>query len=259
MSAIGLQCPAFVVAAGSVRGKEHARVGRNNQDAAAARAFGPFAVAVVADGCSAGAASEVGARVAAACVAACAPRLARWPGPARAWVDDVTTALLATLGVLARAMAPDEAERAAAVREHLLFTLLAAVVTPERAVVFGCGDGAFAIDGRRVVLDAGPENAPDYLAYALLAPGACDVPPRRSISTIHHDAPSAGLRSIALATDGARPLFEAPARELARFEEEPCFASNPSLLQKRLNVLAQGEPSFDDDATLALVRRVEAP
>jgi len=56
--------PPFDIAAASVIGREHARAGRNNQDALSLLAQGEVLAAVVADGCGSGAHSEVGAQIA---------------------------------------------------------------------------------------------------------------------------------------------------------------------------------------------------
>ena len=55
----------FFATCGSVTGREHARLGRNNQDGVALAARDGLLVAVVTDGCSSGKWSEVGARLAA--------------------------------------------------------------------------------------------------------------------------------------------------------------------------------------------------
>src|SRR4051812_18994859 len=55
----------FAVSVASLIGREHVRLHRNNQDAAAVRIRGDVTVAVVADGCGEGAKSEVGATLAA--------------------------------------------------------------------------------------------------------------------------------------------------------------------------------------------------
>ena len=53
----------FELAAGSIRGREHLRLGRNNQDAYAILSNEQYTVAVVCDGCGSGQHSEVGAQI----------------------------------------------------------------------------------------------------------------------------------------------------------------------------------------------------
>src|SRR5689334_9270655 len=71
--------------AASVIGARHLRIARNGQDAAAAASGPGWAVAAVCDGCSAGAYSEVGARLGAMLVVA---SLARRFGAGEAGLAD---------------------------------------------------------------------------------------------------------------------------------------------------------------------------
>jgi hypothetical protein len=237
----------IAVATGSVLGREHARLGRNNQDAVAIAREGAWLVAVVTDGCSSAPASEVGARLGASFLAAHVPAIARREVSPEAVASEASAALLGYLGTVARGLAVS-ASAAAVVHDHLLFTFLCAVVGPTRAFVFGAGDGVFSIDGRVTVLDSGPDNAPDYLAYGLLAALA----PATSPTRVHADVEVAGLRSLVVATDGAVDLL--PQNDLRPFEERDVFVKNPSLVQKRLAVLGALEARLRDDTTLALLR-----
>lgn len=234
----------FAAYAGSVRGREHARTLRNNQDCAIASVHGEVAVAVVCDGCSSGPSSEVGARFAATWLARNLPTYVR--DDAQAWVDDATAGLLDAIGAIARSLSPEPETLAITVHDFLLFAFLAAVVTPERAVVFGAGDGVVASRDRRLVLDAGPDNAPRYLSYALLQPGAPGV-------TVHVDAPASAHDAIVIATDGAADI-----EALFDFACDDRSLKNASFLQKRLVVLAENERRLHDDTSIAVIRRKEA-
>src|SRR4051794_12866290 len=100
--------PAFTTACGAVTGRDHARANRNAQDACAVRATPRAITLAVADGCSSGTATEVGAalgvawlvRNAADCADACAAQSPE--GQASA----IATALLAYLRTVAEALAP---------------------------------------------------------------------------------------------------------------------------------------------------------
>jgi hypothetical protein len=236
-----------------VRGREHARALRNNQDCAIAAVDDEIAIAVVCDGCSSGPSSEVGARFAAAWLARRVPEYARRGEPARAWIDDATAALLGALGGMARALAPRSNDLPRTVHDFLLFAFLAAVITRDRAVVFGAGDGVVATADRITILDAGPDNAPRYLSYALLAPEPSIG--RASIATIHLDEPADALSAIVLATDGAAEL---EGRALFEVACDDRYLRNASLLQKRLVVMSENERRFYDDTSIAVIRRKEA-
>jgi len=240
----------WTAAAGSVAGRAHRLAERDSQDGAA-RVAGSWGVAVVVtDGCSSGRASEVGARVGAAWLSvlveqklgrAGAPPLAG-PGAVGAFVAEICDELTARLELLARSLHPAGGIDAARVGEALLFGFLVAVVTRERALVFGVGDGSVLAGFDLRVLDAGPRNEPPYLAYRLLG--------RTVEPVVHLDVELEGceLDAIVIATDGASPT------SLAELGALPRLAENPSLLRKRLLVIAERE-RLADDATVAILRR----
>jgi hypothetical protein len=217
----------FDVALASVRGSEHARLLRNNQDAAAAWRRGDAVAVAVADGCSDGPSSEVGARLVARFVTRRACESTAW---GEALAADVTDSLVAWLYTIARGAG----ELEPFIHEHLLTTFLCAVVRSDEALVFGVGDGVVQVDGLTRVLDAGPENAPPYVAYRMLPQLGADA-----FARVHHLGPA---RRIAIATDGLRPTLELLDRA---FEW-----TNPLTLQRTLNVTR----GLLDDTTVALLR-----
>lgn len=242
----------FAAAAGSVTGRAHRLAERDGQDGFALVARPDVVAAIVTDGCSSGRQSEVGARLGAGWVAALVPACfegVRDEASARAAADSLTERLVARIDLGARSLHPEDALDPAVLAESFLFGFLAAVVTREIAIVFGVGDGVAVVDGAPTVLDPGPDNAPPYPAYALL--GAPVAP------AILHVGPTEALAFAAVATDGAAPLV-APTPDrpaLAELAADPRLSRNPSLLRKRLVVLAD-RATFGDDATVAtLVRR----
>src|SRR5215470_4240419 len=105
----------------AVIGARHARTGRNGQDAAAAWAAGDAGAIVVCDGCSAGAGSEVGARLAAqVALAAIVDGLRH--GVAQLW-DGVRARVLRALSQLLEQLPGD---REQAIHDQFLFTIVAA-------------------------------------------------------------------------------------------------------------------------------------
>ncbi|MBL8922250.1 MAG: protein phosphatase 2C domain-containing protein [Myxococcaceae bacterium] len=221
----------------SLIGREHVRLGRNNQDGVFVATRGETTVAVVADGCSSQPFSEVGARLGARSLAVMTAALghvalAEVPGVAfdhlTAWLDRLVTAV--------------EVDDATAVLEQYgLFTVLCAVQRGADAVVFGSGDGAVFVDGQVTRLDSGEDNAPAYVGYRL---NGKPIAPR-----VHHLGPAT---RIALATDGVDGWLSRAPDGLRLLLDEPHVWTNPAHLQRRLNVLNETE-RFTDDTTLAVL------
>src|SRR5688500_5198313 len=152
-------------ASAAVIGARHLRVARNGQDAAAAWWGGDRGAIVVCDGCSAGAWSEVGARLASQLVIA---RLAAGAG----W-DAVRAELVAEIARLVERMPGD---RVQALHDHFLFTIVAATWRGGEVSVWAVGDGAYALGDRVVTLGPFDDNQPPYVAYDLLGmPAAAHV------------------------------------------------------------------------------------
>jgi hypothetical protein len=217
-------------------GREHARVGRNNQDGFAVHAAPGRTVGVVTDGCGSQPGSEVGAQLG-------ARFLAQWLARARLCDELPEQATDALCGWLRTTASGFEGEPLEEVLDAwFLFTFLAVVREGSRATVFGLGDGALCADSEVVRLDPGPANAPEYCAYRL-GRG------RRPAPRLHFQGEA---RRVALMTDGFDQLLaREPARVVALLDglQGPC---NPRTLQRRLNVLGEAE-RLADDATLVVI------
>ncbi|HTR49550.1 MAG TPA: protein phosphatase 2C domain-containing protein [Kofleriaceae bacterium] len=217
--------------AAAVTGARHRRSARNGQDAAAAWSAGDAVAVVVCDGCGSGASSEVGARLGArVAIGVLAQRLA-----AGARADDpalwqgVRAGVLRALAAVLEQMPGD---RAGAIAEHFLFTIVAAAATREGASVWAIGDGAYAIDHVTRTLGPFANNQPPYLAYEILGD-----PVRACFE------PAARAASIVVATDGAAEL---PCG-LAPFGA-PRFVANPDAVRRALAVYARDAERIDWDA-----------
>jgi hypothetical protein len=201
----------------------------------------------VCDGCSAGAYSEVGARLGAALVVAALAR--RLAADERVEWSEVRTEVVRALAELVDRMGGD---RVRVVVDHFLLTIVAVAATRDGASVCVIGDGAYAFDGETRVRGPFADNQPPYLGYALLG----DDPPA------HVEAVPAGTRVVALGTDGATELTGG----LARFTE-PRYLEHADRARRELAVLARGREVIDwderrvvrtaelhDDCAIAVVR-----
>ena len=220
------------VRSAAVSGARHLRVARNGQDAAATWVGDGAGAIVVCDGCGSGASSEVGARLGAQLViGAVAARLRRGERPSALW-SGVRAQVVAVLGQLAEAMPGD---RAAAIRDHFLFTIVAAAASGNEVCVWAIGDGGYAFGDRVHVLGPFADNQPPYLAYDLL-----DMP-----AIAHLEATFARAGTVMVATDGAVDLgFGLGLTALI----DAATLTHPDGLRRRLAVLARGSERIDWDA-----------
>ncbi|HYO59179.1 protein phosphatase 2C domain-containing protein [Archangium sp.] len=249
----------FELAAATVQGREHARAGRNNQDAFWARESEHGLAAVVTDGCGSGVQSELGAQLGARRVVEGALSLLglRMPVDSPEFLQRLGADVLCFL----QALSGELGERA--IGEALLFTVVGAVVTPEHTLVFSAGDGLWALNGEVHRLGPFPNNAPPYLAYGLLKPGAVSLKAHALRSTAEVD-------SLLLGTDGVSDLAGlAEVGPLSQFWSEDRYFSNPDALRRRLSLLNRESVRADfparrlervpgllsDDTTLVVLRR----
>ena len=227
------------IAGGSVAGRAHLRAGRGSQDAMAWRA-GEVAIAVVCDGCSGGARSEVGAAIGARLwIAALAERIDAGSDldDGALW-DGARDAVVARLADLAGAMdGPPEKN----VTSHFLFTSVIAAWTERKVAVRAIGDGAFAIDGELHALGPFDDNAPPYVGYAIVG-----APPAWSCARV---VAADELDRVLLATDGATPL------DLPAIARDDRWFRNPDALRRHLFVSDRDQVSLADDATIVVMRR----
>ena len=230
------------IAAGSVAGWVHRRVGRPNQDAArVVRTPAGVAIAVC-DGCGSGSRSELGATVGARLWTQVVAERLRDGGPITPGDFAAMAAIvLERLAVVAAAMGGDLAE---VTREHLLFTSLVAAITDDQVAVAAVGDGVVALGDVIHVLGPFADNAPPYLTEAWFGPP-------RALAT--WTRARADIGRLVLATDGAVPLVTPPAGRMAGPTLDELAAldaiyANPYALERRLRLLADDGLDIDWDA-----------
>lgn len=208
----------------AVIGARHQRAARNGQDAAASWVGDGAGAIAVCDGCGSGSSSEVGARLGAQLVVgAIAARLAAGERASRIW----SAVQAEVLGALARLAGELPGDRARAIREHLLFTIVAAAVAGDEACVWAIGDGCYAFAGEVSELGPFADNEPPYLAYALLGMA---IEPRLVVRE---------ACQVAVATDGIADLAALL---------EPATLAHADGLRRRLALQARTTERIDWDA-----------
>ena len=259
----------FAISSGTIIGREHVRCHKNNQDGLAVSATDDLLVAAVTDGCSSGRYSEVGARLGASWLAQWVPIFVQRHQSIRSaeFLQAVGDGFLAYLGSLGRRLQPDKAGLPASVQDFLLFTFQVAVMTPAETCLFGLGDGVIGLNDTWITLDAGPDNAPPYLAYRLVEQSLTG-PVGSLVPVIHAYRPTATVERLLIGTDGATEIETSagdrlgngePIGSLPDLAADPRYARNPSLLQKRLIVLGELNRTLHDDTTLVLIQRKGLP
>lgn len=270
-------CKFFDLAAGTVAGRDHKALLKNNQDAYVFESRHDALVGVVADGCGSGAWSEVGAQLGARLVV---QAVHRWysscpelfaQDTAKDGFAKVRRMVLHQLGGLLVDLGGSFSET---VGEGFLFTVVGFLVTRDRTFVFAAGDGLIMLNGQRTALDSGERNAPEYLSYGLLesSPQAGEL---RVISCVNTET----VESLLIGTDGAFSLEKAAEHKLpgksekvgpvSQFWSEDRYFKNPFTLGRQLNLLNREVSSVDyekkrvhaevgplnDDTTLMVIRR----
>ncbi|MCU0512661.1 MAG: protein phosphatase 2C domain-containing protein [Anaerolineae bacterium] len=228
------------VRSAQVIGLDHLLRRMNCQDSQAVMQQGAYVAAVVCDGCGEGQRSETGAALAAAFITGQALALLQGGCPPAAIPARLHERLLAYLEQLVRLTQP--ASPLHFIQQHLLFTIVGVVIAGDEGVIFHAGDGLLALDDRVQRIDR--HNRPDYIAYHLLRDHLAADFTLPDGFTVQPLPPN--WQRLALATDGFVP-------ELL---PQVWNQAHPRGLQRQLNVWADQERRFQDDATLIVIERL---
>ena len=273
-----MQIP-FELAAGSVRGREHLRLGRNNQDAYAILSNEQYTVVVVCDGCGSGQHSEVGAQIGARLtiesltIALSSQSSQGNPISSHELLEQVRQDLLKQIDNLAQAMGENWLDT---LKDYFLFTIVGVVITSKDILVFSLGDGVIIINGQEIDLGSFPGNAPPYLAYGLCGNISNHRFRVHSLSSIEQ------VESILIGTDGVRELMKVAQQQLpgkqelvgsiSQFWQEDRYFTNPDQIRRRLSLINRKVTKFDrqtqkfqktlgllpDDTSLVVLRRLNS-
>lgn len=261
----------FEMAGGSVSGRSHVVGGKANQDAFAIRAASSGICGVVCDGCGSGARSEVGASLGARIIS---EQTLTEMAAGHSLHDEETwerirERTLDALDSILRAMGDPVAH---IVTEYFLFTVVGIAISPDGAVVFGIGDGLWAMNDEIKKIGPFPGNAPPYLGYGLWGEGPSFV--------IHRARALDDFDTGLVATDGAIDYQEIvgksypggrgeTVRPLSSFWQDDKYFQNEDAIRRNLWLVNREvnrpiwnekrlvkEPGLlDDDTTLLVVRK----
>lgn len=271
----------FQVAGGTVMGREHYRLHGNRQDAFRIERHGDVTVAVVCDGCGdpGSPSSEMGAAIGARMIAykltglfGEEKSLLATPAGVEEGLERVRRSVLASIRKLVKEMGEESRE---VIRDCFLFTAVGCVIGPTHGAFFSIGDGVIIINGEATVIGPFPDNAPPYMAYALLGEfkEQCDLR-----FTINKHLPTTALHSFLIGTDGICDLMKQgvclpgtnePVGEMSNFWETDQNYANPYALSNRLRLINTDQTRIDwqgrkkttesgklaDDTTMVVGRR----
>lgn len=265
----------FELAGGSVIGREHLRVGKNNQDAYGWQVAESGAIAVVCDGCGSGKHSEVGAKLGTRMIVETMHRVLKddldwtddqvWQSMQQQWLTQLQDVAMMLGG-----------DRTQTVQDYLLFTIAGVVITPRLTAVFALGDGVIAVNDQVIGLGPFANNAPPYLGYGLL-----DRKTVESQLKILQVLPTAQVQSLFIGSDGVSDLLAGaeqslPGRsekvgDITQFWQDDRYFRNSDQVRRRLALINREVTTFDpqsqqclrqsgllpDDTTLIVIRRKE--
>lgn len=254
----------FKVNSGSAPGYLHWRAYRNNQDALALQSNEQSIVAVICDGCSQGEYSEVGAQLMSRFIAKKLLDLVQsktWNFHQARERQQLLRLLHAECEFfLDKVLVNLGDDRTNMVHTMFLFTVLAAVITPELTFVFGQGDGVFQLNQHYYCIDE--NNCPNYLGYALIS--ELDGQEKFSEFTERASIPTDQLELLILASDGADVLQKRSSEALKgggevgalqQFAENERYLLQHTAISRRLNVINVLNKKGYDDTSLILIKR----
>ncbi len=265
----------FDIAAGSVIGREHRRLGRNNQDAYAIQVKPNWTIAVVCDGCGSCLHSEVGAQLGAKWVIASLDRRFQ-QGQLQLQFPDFWSGLQQDLLSQIQQVATGlGADLETVIWDYFLFTIVGAIVTSEITVVFSLGDGVAMLNDEVLLQGTIADNRPPYLAYGLF-------PNELSLTDVKFEVylrSTAMLNTLLIGTDGVQDLGRKSdsfcsnvvltPEVFQSFWQDDRYFRNPDQVRRYLvrcnreivqpnwqaQVLERQYGQLEDDTTLVLIRR----
>jgi hypothetical protein len=259
------------LAYGSVQGREHARVGKNNQDAFVILQDHHHLVGMISDGCGSSAHSELGAQLGSWI---CAQAIHQQLKSGHFNQQDLLFSLLRSLQHVIGVM---QGSPARVLQDYLLFTLVGVIVTAEKMVVFKIGDGVVIVNGEVKLSGSCASNAPAYLAYGLLQDSLPSI-------EIVVDLPIQEVDTLLIGTDGVEDLMQLshqllPGKKerigpISQFWHKDYYFHNPDQIRRYLNLInrevvrpnwisqslhREGGLLPDDTTLIVLKRRKDIP
>ena len=281
----------FEFTQGTVIGRDHRLAGRNNQDAShvICSSDRSLVVAVVADGCGSGtrpgfaSQNEVGAQLGVRVFAQSVMRHLQGKTCEQKRLEDAAfwNPVRDDVSAFLRCLAHDLSDQISPLtNQYLLFTLVAAVLTPQHAVFLSFGDGHLFINGTHVPIGPFPRNMPPYIGYCLVD---SSLEASELCFHVHQAMPLDDLETFLIGTDGLTDMMRVEEKEIpgqsklvgpiSQFWEDDHLFKNSDIVRRRLSLINRDYLRFDrktfrpvranghlsDDTTLVAGRRCTQP
>lgn len=267
----------YELAMGSIAGREHIRLGRNNQDALSVLSGDRFTIAVVCDGCGSGRHSEVGAKLGARLVVetlsnALQDNAIADPQDPQFW-QQIQQNILTQLQAFIKAMGGDWQQT---LNDYFLFTIIGVLITPDNTTIFSLGDGVILLNNCLTKLEFSC-NAPPYLTYGLKYLREDRECPQELQFQIHQSLTTQELNTLLIGTDGVSDLIDFSDRtlpgkpekvgDIAQFWQDDGYFKNPDKVRRKLflmnrDVHQSGKPKevglLPDDTTFIVLRKIHS-
>ncbi|WP_204102831.1 MULTISPECIES: protein phosphatase 2C domain-containing protein [Spirulina sp. CCY15215] len=265
----------YELAMGSIAGREHTRLGRNNQDALSVLSCDRFTIAVVCDGCGSGRHSEVGAKIGARLVVETLSNTLQDKAIAalqypQFW-QSIHQKILIQLQTYIKAMGGDWQQT---LNDYFLFTIIGVLITPENTSIFSLGDGVILLNNCLTKLEFSG-NAPPYISYGLKYLWEDRECPQEFQFQIHQSCETKELNTLLIGTDGVGDLINFGDRtlpgklekvgDIAQFWQDDSYFKNPDKVRRKLFLMNRevhhsGKPKevglLPDDTTFIVLRKI---
>ncbi|MCD4762018.1 protein phosphatase 2C domain-containing protein [bacterium] len=238
----------FEMAGGTIVGRRHKKIGKNNQDAFFISAGQDSIIGLVSDGCGSGKYSEFGARL---LVKLTVKAISRYLALFRSLIknqlseigfwDLLRETIQSEMINASRCLGGDLKQT---ISDYLLATIVGFIVVPEKTIIFSIGDGEAYLNEYLIKFGSFPGNAPPYLAYSLLKKEEQPFDERFLHFSIDQEMPTNKVKNLLIATDGIEDLRKAeekmiPGRDkvvgpISQWWKDDKYFENPDMVRRQL-------------------------
>jgi len=238
----------FEITGGTITGRLHKKIGKNNQDASLFQVESDCIIGLVSDGCGSGKFSEFGSQL---LVQLTRDAIHRYLPFLKCVIRNglcengfwnlVRTRVRGGMFQVAERFRGDMKK---IISDYFLATIVGFIVTPKKTFVFSIGDGEAYLNEHLIKFGSFANNAPPYLAYSLLKKEDQPFDKRHLHFSIDQEMATVDVKNILIASDGLGDLRRLAEKKLPGKEEKvgpinqwwanDKFFENSDLIRRRL-------------------------